>query len=144
MTFWVAGAFGIVLFLPPLLGGEHGRPIDVMFVTACLGGLCFGLVMSALLWGVLYPYRAWVVRRQNPALFDWTELATDDRGVEFKTSRGAMRYGWSDFRGYREGKIVFSLCLSKSAGFTVPKGHMSPEVIGQFRDELDRKLKRLR
>ena len=100
--------------------------------------------MSGALWSVIYPYRTWIVHRQNPALLGQITLITDGRGVELKTARGHVRYDWSDFRGYREGRTVFSLCLSKSAGFTLPKRDLKPEAIEEFRDELNRALKRLR
>lgn len=144
MTFAIGGGFGLVLLLIPVFEGQPLPPIDLLLVQCAFGGLFFGLGMSVLLWLAIYPYRTWIVHRQNPALFGQTELVTDDRGVEFKTARGATRYDWSDFRGYREGRTVFSLCLSKSASFTLPKKDLTPEAVREFRDELSRTLKRLR
>jgi len=144
MTFGVGGAFGLTLFSTNLFQGGIRTPIDLLFVEYALGGLCFGLVMSVCLWSAIYPYRTWIVHRQNPTLFGKTTLVTDAHGVEFTTARGGNRFAWSDFRGYREGKTVFSLCLSKSAGFTLPKKDLTPEALQEFRDELNRALRRLR
>ena len=90
------------------------------------------------------PIRMAAFHRQNPAWFGEMEVAQDQEGIEFNSTRSTARYRWSDFRGFKENDKIFLLCLSKSVSFPIPKQGLSPETIEDIRRRWGQRLKRLR
>ena len=123
-------------------------PHDLPSVEQWLGvplmmGLGFGLLFPAAMWLFILPLRVWTIYRQNPQFYGASEIDADEEGVEIRLPRATMKLPWADLRGFKENRHVFGICLSKTAGYAVPKIDMSIEQAQAFRNVLNTHLKRL-
>jgi hypothetical protein len=92
---------------------RHGVPNSASAIGLLLGaklveGALFGLAV-ALFVMFMQPIRVWEMARSNPLVVGDMELTTDERGMEFKHSRGTTRMNWSDFQGFKENGQIFVL-----------------------------------
>jgi hypothetical protein len=107
-------------------------------------GMLFFVVLALINWFVIIPIDAGRFHRQNPLWFGDVELAQDQDGIEFRTSRSTTRHPWSDFRGFKENGKTFLICLSKSVAYPIPKKGLSPEIIEDMRQQWVQRLTQLR
>ncbi len=142
--------FGTLLFtvfavtqLLELFDKYEGRTLAVAALLWLLFCAVAGLAAAALTTFVMIPIRTGSLYRQNPMLYGAMELREDDDGVEIKGPRMTSRFAWSDFRGFKENRAIFLLCLSKSIGHAISKQDMPEETIRAFRTRLEQKLRRL-
>ncbi|MGJ4950767.1 YcxB family protein [Bradyrhizobium sp. HKCCYLS20291] len=142
--------FGTVLFavfavtqLLELFDKYQGTTLAVAALLWLLFCAVAGLAAAALTIFVMIPIRAGSLYRQNPILYGAMELREDDDGIEIRGPRMTSRFAWSDFRGFKENKAIFLLCLSKSIGQPVTKQEMSDDIIRAFRSRLEQKMRRL-
>jgi hypothetical protein len=145
----MAAVTGAVMFAVMLFTGPWDTTPKTAAVYAYLllfpvfGGLLFCVGFGLLNWFLAIPMRSAALVRQNPTLFGRMELIEDAEGVELKGERSTTRLRWSEFRGFKENRKIFLLCLSKSAAYPVPKDGLAPEAIDEIRRRWLQRLKRL-
>jgi len=122
-----AGWFGFQLLSHLAEAPLRGSPVEMgrWFLVPAAGALAFGVLFSLAYWAILLPFRAWLIHRQNPLLYGEMTLVADRDGIELAGPRSTTRFSWPDLRGLKENNAVFVVCLSRSAGFYIPKRGMA-------------------
>jgi hypothetical protein len=107
-----------------------------------LGAVSFGVVMTAIHWFVLLPFRAWRLHRQNPMLFGDSEFSAVGDGFTIRSPKTTTEVAWGDVQGFKEDRDVFLLMLSRSVGLVVAKAGVAAAELAAMRDLLAGKLRR--
>jgi hypothetical protein len=139
----VAGVMVATLVLTHLGDGTLPRsPIGVgrWLLLPVGGALAFGIAFTFAFWAVLLPFRVWLIHRQNPLLYGEMRLVADSDGIEVEGPRNTTRLLWSDIRGFKENSSVWVLCLSKSAGLSIPKEALPDSTVSEWVGLLRAKL----
>jgi YcxB-like protein len=145
----VPAVAGAIMFVVMLITGPWDASPKTPGIYAYLllfpvfGGLLFFVGFGLLNWFITIPMRSSALVRQNPALFGDMELIEDAESVEIKGARSTTRLRWSEFRGFKENKNIFLLCLSKSVVYPIPKDGLTPEAMDAIRRRWLQRLKPL-
>ena len=107
-----------------------------------LGAVTFGVIMTAVHWFVLLPFRAWRLHRQNPMLFGDSEVSAGGDGLTIRAPKTTTEIAWGDLKGFKEDRHVFLLMLSRSAALVVAKAGVAADELAALRNVLAEKLRR--
>lgn len=120
---WMALVFGGLMAVVdvPSVDWRSTRAVLGWALLHLAQGLGYGLGMALLFRYVLLPWQARNLFRKNPAMYGPSSLRISDEGLTFVAPNSTATFGWSDLRGFADGKDALVIATTGSMRFAVPR-----------------------